>query len=182
MNAVMWYCWVASFPNNRSHFQMCHNNMAWSIYQSNYYETYLICPGSGKYLSLLEHLLNYRSARQCYHHNSCLKSIYQKSILLDIFLILLLTWASFRSKQQTYSSITSTEQRRGLFHNVLRIGPELQLHSQAPLCDVAQPSLQHWHPDCGLWSVRAWGAVTACCSFSRRKKKKKKIYIYKYIK
>lgn len=95
--------------------------------------------------------------------------------------VLLFTWASFRSKQQTYCSVTSTEQRRGLFHNVLHISPELQLHSQAPLCDVAEPSLQHWHPDCGLWSVRAWGAVTACYSFSRSKKKtknKKHIYIY----
>lgn len=34
--------------------------------------------------------------------------------------------------------------------------------------------LERWHPGCGLWSVRAQGAVTACCSFSRRKKKEKK--------
>ncbi len=48
VNAILQSCWAASFPNNLSCFQIDHNNMVCSVYQSNQDETYLICSGSSK--------------------------------------------------------------------------------------------------------------------------------------
>lgn len=139
--------------------------MVCSINQSDHYETYLKCPGlhSSRPGSEVVLLSQYTSAINLWqvHVSPCTSSLFPHLSLL---------W-----KQTAYCSVTSNEQRRGLFDNVLLNSPELQLPSQtAKLPWLPCVLLERWHPGCGLWSVRAQGAVTACCSFSRRRKKKRK--------
>lgn len=54
--------------------------------------------------------------------------------------------------------------------------PYLQaLHSPllTPPCSIDEPSSLHWHPGCGMWSVRAQGAVTACLMLFQPQQRRK---------
>lgn len=104
--------------------------MACSIYQSNYDETYLICPGSNKYWKPAR-VSSLLSTSRAVLLSQFMSRINPPKIHISTFISFLTPHLSLLWKQTTYCSVTSSEQRRGLFDNALLISPELQLYLQA---------------------------------------------------